>query len=470
MPRGKEGEPQASEPVATAHRSSARQPDRQRSRGAGKAGRRVCNSMMVGAQRPTWLRRCATLRFQLVGSAPAAADTEAQTLPTHPNPSTVVDVSTNLAGWMRTDVRRREGFHFPNFGMQGITIRSPSVLALTSAPNDRIASLTSVQRAVQHRCFSGMAVVKGTQVVYEQYAADFGPEMAHSMQSVTKTCMHLIIGQLVARNKLSLSDQIKSLVPEIGSGYSEATVQQVLDMAVVNNFSEGYDDNAYSPEPKPGETIGYSRQEISMGWRLVPPGETAKPRTMADFIGRIERTEGTIAGYKSPNNDLLGVIAERVTGQSLRELLVEVMAGAGLEGTFHCNCDSSFFPVVSGAGFMSARDLCRYGLLFARGCIGVDGKAVGSRAFMQAALDAHPSALASAEPGGAGGGDHESVWYKNQLQTNGRWVGHGGFGGQWMAADPQSGASLAYFSVFDNAGGVGSLTEMTDEIFDVLLQ
>ena len=33
------------------------------------------------------------------------------------------------------------------------------------------------------------------------------------------------------------------------------------------------------------------------------------------------------------------------------------------------------------------------------------------------------------------------------MQSNGSWVGHGGFGGQWMAADQDSGCSLAFYSV-----------------------
>ena len=41
--------------------------------------------------------------------------------------------------------------------------------------------------------------------------------------------------------------------------------------------------------------------------------------------------------------------------------------------------------------------------------------------------------------------------YSNQLVSNGRWVGHGGYGGQWMLADEASGAVVAFFSVLENA-------------------
>ena len=56
------------------------------------------------------------------------------------------------------------------------------------------------------------------------------------------------------------------------------------------------------------------------------------------------------------------------------------------------------------------------------------------------------------------------------MQTNGEWIGHGGFGGQWMAAHPETGMSLAFFSVFADDGGVDGalLTKMTSDIADIL--
>ena len=49
-----------------------------------------------------------------------------------------------------------------------------------------------------------------------------------------------------------------------------------------------------------------------------------------------------------------------------------------------------------------------------------------------------------------------------------RWVGHGGFGGQWMAAAPAEGTSLAFFSVFDDSGGVGELVPMTNAVLNLV--
>jgi CubicO group peptidase (beta-lactamase class C family) len=181
-------------------------------------------------------------------------------------------------------------------------------------------------------------------------------------------------------------------------------------------------------------------------------------------------------------------------GVPLRTQLQTLIDGAGIEGTFHVSCDRDWVPIVSGGGWLTARDLARYGLIFARpGLRGADGiSQLGSRRLLEDTLRRRSHQGRVVEPGGTGGGGEDDgvaaaeqppqppqppVWYANQLQSNGRWVGHGGYGGQWMAADPVSGASLAFFSVFfrddeeegtEGGGSVGDLTAMTSEIFALL--
>jgi hypothetical protein len=40
--------------------------------------------------------------------------------------------------------------------------------------------------------------------------------------------------------------------------------------------------------------------------------------------------------------------------------------------------------------------------------------------------------------------------YSNQTNTNGRWLGHGGYGGQYMLADLETGVVGVFFSVLEN--------------------
>jgi CubicO group peptidase (beta-lactamase class C family) len=43
--------------------------------------------------------------------------------------------------------------------------------------------------------------------------------------------------------------------------------------------------------------------------------------------------------------------------------------------------------------------------------------------------------------------------YSNQTNTDGRWIGHGGYGGQYLVADPVTGTAAVFLSVLDTADG-----------------
>ena len=136
---------------------------------------------------------------------------------------------------------------------------------------------------------------------------------------------------------------------------------------------------------------------------------------MRDFI--LTLTSDDIANpsgetnYKSPNTDLLGWVAERVSGRPLSAHLADIVKAAGLEGGFHVALSSDFSPVVSGDGFM---DEARSG----RG-------------------------TAMPEP-------RQWLRYSNQTNTNGAWLGHGGYGGQHFIANPDNGVVAVSFSVLED--------------------
>lgn len=46
--------------------------------------------------------------------------------------------------------------------------------------------------------------------------------------------------------------------------------------------------------------------------------------------------------------------------------------------------------------------------------------------------------------------------YSNQTNTNGVWFGHGGYGGQYMVANPETGRVAAFLSVLDDENGYES--------------
>ena len=159
---------------------------------------------------------------------------------TIPNPDLVV-VKDDKPNWNLPDNRRRSFHNFQTTMRYSIGIRAPRVLPLTKRIDRRIGDMPEVRRITGTTYFSAMVVAQDATVLFEAYAPDFSPEQCHSMQSISKSAMNLVIGGLVEKELIDLGKKVKHYLPKIGSGYAEATVQQVLDMDVINNFDENYD-------------------------------------------------------------------------------------------------------------------------------------------------------------------------------------------------------------------------------------
>lgn len=266
----------------------------------------------------------------------------------------------------------------------------------------------------------------------------------HSMQSMTKTLVHLAMGRLIETGRVDPARLIGEYVPEAGSAYAGATVQQALDMDISSNFAEDYA-APYDPAPGPGEPTGYARQEIAMGWRLPPAGEAETGvRAFAAGLAVAPRSGGSQTTlYTSPNTDMLGWVIERASGRALADHVDGIIQAAGIEGSFHVSADCEGVPVLSGGGVMTLRDLARYGLLLVRSGEGVCGAKVGSAAFLQEAMSGAGTAY-----GGLPG-----LRYRNHLLTNGRWIGHPGYAGQFLMIDVEKRAVAAFYSVLETPYG-----------------
>ena len=341
-------------------------------------------------------------------------------------------VGDHKALWNSPDFRRW-GFHnLHNNARYSLNLRSDKVLALEKRFDRRIGDMDEVRRLTGSNIFSAMVVVRGQHVLHETYADDFGPDYPHSIMSISKTHLNLIIGSLQAEGIIDLSRTVESYIPDIGSGYAEATIQQVLNMDVVNDYTEDYSDSFAS---------SYAH-EISMGWRLPIDDEVDEPQ--ADFLKKISSQDTTNrtgeALYKSANTEVLGMVVEAASGRSLRSFLIEIVEAVGLEHALHISTDRDGVPSMNGGCSLTARDLARYGSLFVRRGAGVNGRRVGSADFIEATLK---QGIPMPKP-------RHKLRYSNQTNTNGRWLGHGGYGGQYMLADLSSGVVGVFYSVLLN--------------------
>ncbi|SJM32652.1 serine hydrolase domain-containing protein [Mesorhizobium delmotii] len=373
------------------------------------------------------------------------------TLPSIANPDLEV-LFDNKPRWDLPD-SRRAGFHNLHTTLRyAFSMRAPRVLPLRKEVDWTIGERPEVARYLAMPHFSAFVVVGDDRILYEAYAPDFGRDRPHPIMSITKTTLNLMLGRAVADGLVNLDERVGTYLPEIGTGYAEATVKAVADMNVANDFTEDYGD--------PQSTV--HQLEPATGFRLPLPGQ--KEGTTRSFICGI--TGGDLANhtgealYKSTNSDVIGWIVERVSGRPLRDWLIEIVEAAGIEGCFHITCDREGVPLVCGGACLTARDLARYGLLFARKGDGVDGRRVGDAAFIEGTRR---------NPGPPLQKPRDWMRYSRQTNTDGTWLGHGGYGGQYMLANPDTGTVVVYFSVLENASASdpdfsGPLVKMMAEL------
>jgi CubicO group peptidase (beta-lactamase class C family) len=298
-----------------------------------------------------------------------------------------------------------------------------------------LSGLPEVATLTERPEFSALVCARGSRIVLSRHAEDFGVDRPHSIQSVTKLFMHLVAGRLIGEGLLDPERSVDHYLPQIGSGYRGAPVQDVLDMNVINDFVEDYSD------PQADSFA----EEVALGWRLPREGE--EEITMRDFVCTI--TGSDLANrsrqiqYCSANTDLLTLICDRIVAGRLPDILMEITEAAGLEGAFHISLSPEGLPAFSGGGCLSAIDLARFGLLLVRIASGE------SAAPWNTELTRHTrdEAVSTLPP------PRDFVRYGNQMMTNGRWIGHAGYGGQFLMADTQTGLSCAYLSVLENDSG-----------------
>ena len=368
-------------------------------------------------------------------------------MPRNPN----LEVNAQRLALWNTAARRRQSFRdLHNIQRRGLGFRAAEVLALRHAENAMLAQRPGLARLLAAPEFCALVIVQDDRIVLERHAADFAADRLHSMQSITKTFVHLALGRLVAAGAVDPARAVGDYVPEAGEAYAGASLQQVLDMDVASNFAEDYA-APYAPAPARGEPVGYARQEIAMGWRLPPAGEAEfGVRSFAAGLTAAPRGDDRATRYASPNTDMLGWVIERASGRPLAAHVEEIVAEAGLEAVFHVSADCDGVPVLSGGGVMTARDLARYGLLLAR----------RGGAFLADAMSG-----AGTHYGGTPG-----LRYRNHLMSNGTWAGHPGYGGQFLMVDPQRCAAAAFFSVLETAYGErdGYFAEIIAALADAL--
>lgn len=250
-------------------------------------------------------------------SAPPAsgpAGTARLTMP----PASVTPADLNVLFW--NDAEREARFRdmenwFPGFEVAAApkAREFPEGAEYSAELQDQIIDFMATTNA------AGLMVLKDGEVRFEGYALGFDADQRWTSFSVAKSFTSTLLGAAVKDGWItSLDDSVTKYLPEMkGSAYEDVTVEQLATMTSGVRWNESYTD--------PNSDVA------RMGAIIAAEGEDAIV-TQLKALPR-EAPAGEKFVYKTGETNLIGVLVERATGQSLAAYSkLKIVDPAGFKG------------------------------------------------------------------------------------------------------------------------------------------
>ena len=364
----------------------------------------------------------------------------------------------NKASWNLPKTRRFGYRNLHKINRYSIFLRSDLILKLNSKPNKTIAKFPLVKKMTKNKSFCSLIVGNRQNILFEKYAKDFKKNQPQTIMSITKMFVNLFIGELVTNRLIDLNKKVSHYLPKIGSGYANAKIQDVLNMNVINSYTEDYT-KAYSSS--------FMHEPVG-GWRL--PKNLKNHLSQEEYLNTIKKSKNKsliniseYAFYKSANTDVVGLIIERVSGRTLRDWVLSAVEAAGFEDGLYIASDRYGMPWMSGGGCLITRDFLRMGLLFARKGMGVGNRKVGSSSFLDKTIfNVGPKYMNLSKD--------KYLHYSNSTMVSGNMIGHSGYGGQFLATNFKTGNVAAFFSVLETKSATKESykTDMINMLIDLV--
>lgn len=277
----------------------------------------------------------------------------------------------------------------------------------------------SLERFFKLAHINGILVLKQNDIVYENYLRMESTDR-HNIMSISKTTIPAVIDWYIENGMIDVNKKVGEYLPEMSSGYAEATVQQVLDMNVSNNYNDDFTD--------PNSPVYDS--ELATGWAVDP--ENKFPNGYKQFISEITSDDITGTGktqYKTVNTDVLAWIIEEVSGENFADIFAKkIYQHLGAEQDAYSTEDRTGFAYSGGGYSMTLRDLARYGQVWANEGMAQDGTQVISKEWIEE-LRTDEFGTQYSVP---------NYRYHNQMTSDGNALIHLGQNHQMMFTDPQT--------------------------------
>ena len=295
------------------------------------------------------------------------------------------------------------------------------------AADYELHEIPSVTRVIFHPAISALVVINDNgDVLFEHYKNGNDRNTTFSDQSSTKSMGYILLNRALSSGEVALDDKVEKYIPYIGKGFQGRTVGDVAAMAVNHNVAELA---AYTGDPK--ALVMFNRDERVIGLQRNDTKETIRAFLQdIELAPEAESNEwkGEIANYATVNTNVLGLILESATGVPLSQQVRSLLHEVGGQNTMYMGTGFEGVPMIGASMLSSTVDFARYGRLLIK-----DKEAVlRDRARAKTDGQPVPPQLTFLE----------SRYYKSAIM-NDYGIGHSGWGGQLVWADPDTGIIIA---------------------------
>jgi len=229
-------------------------------------------------------------------------------------------------------------------------------LAGMQVPGPRPGVLQPLEHFLSRAESNALLVLHRGALVHEQYLHSMAAHDTHLSASISKSVVSLVAGVLLRDGLLQREQRLGHYVPELaGTAFGEANLDQLLHMGT----AVSYGGRAFNKEQE-------ARRFFEAVGMFERAADYTGPRTLLERLATAgaEQPPGQIFRYENGNTEALGEAIRRVTGQSLAQLVSELLwvhLGAGEDA--HFGLDSTGRELASGRFSATARDLALLGEL-----------------------------------------------------------------------------------------------------------
>lgn len=220
---------------------------------------------------------------------------------------------------------------------------------------------------------AGVMVLQHGRIRLQRYAMGFGPAQRWESFSVAKSVTSTLLGIALQRGDIhSLADTLGTYIPELrDSAYADVTVQQLLTMTSGVHWNEDYAD-AHS----------------DVAQMYLHPCVDGQAHVLTYLKKQLRQwPAGTHWNYNTAETDLVGILVQRATHQSLAAYLSQtIWKPNGMAADAYWIKDECDGSDTGGSGLSATLgDYARLGQ-FMLGGGRIDGKSVLAKAWLDGAL------------------------------------------------------------------------------------